>query len=100
MSQRLEKKDYPLWVRLGMRWQTTRVEVWASLWAAVVTAAGCAACFAVSFVPGAGFTDVGRYVSLLGGFVLLLSALWSWRAMRWVDRYGTWGSGHYLRGIE
>ena len=73
------RSDWPAWVRLGLWGVPNRAAAWAFIWFCVAAAVGSVA--------------YGYHVAdrrFFGGAFLLLSALWYYLSIRWVDHCGRW----------
>ena len=79
MSGRLSRAQYPWWVRVSLWGLPRRSAVLGFAWLSVAAAVG---------VSGyAAWVGNPRWY---GGMVFLLAAFLYWRAVRWVDRNGSW----------
>lgn len=99
----------PTWIRLWLYGTKKRSAVTRSIWAcilfaAVFLAAGFYAPLLYLLATAPPDTDSGMYIVLgmtlmpdlriigtAASALLLVVALIYWRAMRWVDRHGSWG---------
>src|SRR5205085_1647054 len=70
-------RAWPGWVSVGLWGLPGRAWAWAFFWLSLLLAVGCTAY---------GFID-WRFFA---GTPLVLSALWYYAAIRWVDRHGEW----------
>jgi preprotein translocase subunit SecF len=68
-------------VRVGLWGLHKRGTAWAFFWLSLAIAAGC---IAFAFATG-----LSLFLSFVGG-TMVLSALWYYLAIRWVDRHSSW----------
>ena len=73
----VDRKSWPVMVRLGLWSLPTRASAWAFFWLALAIAA---ASVAYGLVNPLGF---------LGG-LMVFAALWYYLSIRWADRHGVW----------
>jgi hypothetical protein len=74
---RNDEDETPFWVKMGLTGLPGRKSAWAFFWLSLALAGGCVAY---------GFTDPRFFIG--GGFVL--SALWYYLCIRWMDEYRRW----------
>jgi hypothetical protein len=79
MTQRVDRANYPWWVKLSLLGVPSRSGQWFFVGLSIAAAVGC-----VIY----GFWDPKFFLGV--GF--LLAALTYWLTIRWVDRYGSWAS--------
>jgi hypothetical protein len=73
----MDRKAWPLWVRLGLWGLKNRFAAWGFVWLSLFLAA--TSIVVADFYPPA---SAGR--------LLVFAALWYYLAIRWVDRHGGW----------
>jgi hypothetical protein len=77
MMVQTDRKQWPMWARIGLWGVPNRMAAWAFVWI----------CLAVGIVCIAyGFVDRRFF----GGGALFLAALWYYASIRWVDLHGRW----------
>jgi hypothetical protein len=79
MAVKLDRKHYPLWVKLSLWGLPNKGSVWAFVGLSIFCAVA-----SVAYAVMAG--DLRFYAGLL----FLLAALMYWLAIRWVDNHGSW----------
>ena len=72
-----ERRERPLWVKLGLWGLPNRAAAWAFFWLSIAIAVGCVAY---------GFVDWRFFAG--GGMVF--AALWYYLSIRWVDQNDRW----------
>jgi hypothetical protein len=77
LEKRVQREDYPWWVKVAIWGLPSRAGVWVCVWLSVLLALACGIY---------GFWDRRFFAGLLW----LLAGLWYWLAIRWVDRNGSW----------
>lgn len=83
MEKRVDRADYPWWVKIGLFGVENRTGQWFFVWLSILFGVACIAY---------GFQDSRFFY----GAFFLLSALMYWLTIRWVDRYGSWSKPESL----
>lgn len=79
MTERVQRKDYPWWVKLSTHWVPGRGGLLFYTAFSLILAASC-------IVYGF-FKPDERFFA---GSLFVFSALMYWFSMRWIDEHGTW----------
>jgi hypothetical protein len=77
MSNRVERADYPWWVKVSLAGVESRSGQWFFVILSILFAIACSIY---------GFWNPRFFY----GIAFLLSALMYWLTIRWVDQHGTW----------
>jgi hypothetical protein len=80
MAGRVDRADYPWWVKVSLVGVPGRAGQWFFVGLSIAAAVACVVY---------GFWDPRFF----GGVLFLFSALMYWLTIRWIDRYGSWANG-------